>query len=268
MSITITLPRTLSAWMDRELAAEAERVQHKKDEAIQEAKTLEACWAQLDAVLDQQTPTDVAKAHTECPCWTPTTDPWTGYTCCTQCGWQPASQLVTELSYEDTQRTHSVRKQPYQPLIYFREHLRRYLGGQRKVVPPALFKVFGNWKPCRHLYFRIARVLSHYRVHKWYKWIYPIIYQVLRVPRPKLSPVQFRGILHDYMGLQYYFRFHRCGRHSMPSHFVCLDYLLHRHHHVPAFVLPRLKSSVRQQRLYSHIAALEQYKYPPPTATQ
>lgn len=246
----LALGRSLRALADEKHAAEQEALYSQ-------------CWAQMDAILDRPS-TPIPCKTGRCACWQPVEDDQ-GFQSCERCGQQP-HQIVTQVSYSDMQRTYTERRISYMPLIYFKEHLRRYLGCQRKIVPPALFRFFARWKPCRHIYFRIARALSYYRVYKAYKWIYPIIYQVFRVPKPQLTNAQFHAILNDYRGLQHYFCLHRCGRRSMPSHFVCLDYLLHRHGHRPTFVLPRLKTPERQQRLYSQIAVLQQYKYPAPAA--
>lgn len=188
-----------------------------------------------------------------------------GYLCCSLCGQVLQHGQPFKATYDDTRRCGMRKETAYKPLFFFKEHLRRYLGESqcKQPLPLLLQRVFEGWPFCPNIYFRVKDKLKELGISKQYKFVYLIMYDIIKVPRPQMDSATVDLLCRDYMSLQEYFPRlkHTFGRKSMPSHSTVLRYLLHRHKHTPFFHLPSLKNWDRHTRIASMLQSVHDTYY-------
>lgn len=182
--------------------------------------------------------------------------------CCILCGFvKPPCSPWTTATYADTQRCFVRPPHSYTPLIFFREHLRRYLNGSRqKMLPVWIRTVFRNWKPCPNMCYRVRWMLKKLHVGKPYKYVFPLLYDPrgLNCPTPMVTSRFIQEIENDYRWLQTYLpQVYAQKRKNMLSHPMVLSFLLARRGHQFSFRLPGLKSRDRSERVTEYIRDLE-----------
>lgn len=151
------------------------------------------------------------------------------------------------------------KKRFYNPLTHFKEHLRRYMGQRFTNIPETVIE---NTK-CVDIknpqaFTLMKEQLKKLGKPKLYKEIFLLIY-MHGGDKPDISPEQYYKCIEDFKTIQHYFLKDRAGwdRHSMPSNYMILKFILERNGHEPYYEIPALKNDKCRFQVYDIYFYLE-----------
>lgn len=160
------------------------------------------------------------------------------------------------------------RKRFYKPITHFREHLRRYMGARFTELNKVRSRTYGSFKQivsslefdphsCK-AYYLVKSLLKEKRLSFLYKEIFCIIY-IKGGKNPSVGHELFEKCVLDFKALAYHFtrKRHLWKRHSMPSMYMIMEYLLRENGHTPFYEMPSLKDDILSRRVKTIYTSLQ-----------